>query len=175
MSLPWKLDNPYYHMTHIVHYEYHLLIFTFTFALQFRAVKSNLHKSFGIWMHPWRIRIAKGRGNRMIKEQRDHHRNPQDLVGFVSASYFRGRSQTSFTNFVDNLFFLFFWPPIPLIWHYLPYKRWQKVDNYWLPSLCQRSLWALLRERSIFCDFFHHTVIIYYLKKVVEYLSTLVL
>ena len=125
VSFPWKLDNPYYHMTHIVHYEYHLLIFTFTFALQFRAVKSNLHKSFGIWMHPWRIRIAKGRGNRMIKGQRDHHRNPQDLVGFVSASYFRGRSQTTLTSF----FFLFFDHL-----RYLLYKRWQKVDIFWLPT-----------------------------------------
>ena len=95
------LENSTTHTTNItiVHYEYHLLIFKFTFALQFRAVKSNLHKSFGIWMHPWRIRIAKGRGNRMIKEQRDHHRNPQDLVGFVSASYFRGRSQITLTFF----------------------------------------------------------------------------
>ena len=109
-----KTRQPILPMTHIAHYEYHLLIFKFTFALQFRAVKSNLHKSFGIWMHPWRTRIAKGRGNRMIKGQRDHHRNPQDLVGFVSASYFRGRSQTTLTSF-----FFFFFDHL----RYLLYKR----------------------------------------------------
>ena len=118
------LENSTTHTTNItiVHYEYHLLIFKFTFALQFRAVKSNLHKSFGIWMHPWRIRIAKGRGNRMIKGQRDHHRNPQDLVGFVSASYFRGHSQTSLTSF----FFFFD--------HILPY-----VDIIYLINVNKKS------------------------------------
>ena len=137
VSFPWKLDNPYYHMTHIVHYKYHLLIFTFTFALQFRAVKSNLHKSFGIWMHPWRIRIAKGRGNRMIKGQRDHHRNPQDLVGFVSASYFRGRSQTTLTSFL----FLFL---TTYVIYFINVDKKSTFFDYSPTSSFQRSLWTPL-------------------------------
>ena len=40
--------------------------------------------------------------------------------------------------------FGFFWPPTPLRWHSLPYKRWQKVCflDYLPTSSCQRSLWT---------------------------------
>ena len=39
--------------------------------------------------------------------------------------------------------FGFFWPPIPLRWHFLPYERWQKVEIFGppTPSSCKRSLW----------------------------------
>ena len=28
----------------------------------------------------------------------------------------------------------FFWPPTPLRWHFLPNKRWQKVDIFGQPN-----------------------------------------
>ena len=43
--------------------------------------------------------------------------------------------------------FVFFWPPTPLCWHFLPYKRWQKSQHFWTsyPPLlvnvvCKRQL-----------------------------------
>ena len=50
----------------------------------------------------------------------------------------RGRSQTTFTRFG------FFWPPTPLRWHFLWYKRWPKVDifDHLPPSSCKYSLWT---------------------------------
>ena len=62
-----------------------------------------------------------------------------DLVVITYIS-FRGRSKTTLTSFWH------FWPPTPLRWHFLPYKRWQKstfIDYLPVPpSSCKRCLWT---------------------------------
>ena len=52
------------------------------------------------------------------------------------ASVHRGRSQTTLTSFC---LFLITYPPC---WHFLPYKRWQKVDIFGPTTSCKRSLWT---------------------------------
>ena len=50
-------------------------------------------------------------------------------MGLRNRFTIRGRSQITLT------IFHFFWPPIPLRWHLLPYKCWPKVYIFGLPTL----------------------------------------
>ena len=76
---------------------------------------------------------------------------------------FRGGSQTTLTRF-----WLFFWPPTPLRWHFLPYKRWQKVKIFdYLPtSFCQRSLWTppcFNYQNKVCCYRLNSTLVVAYI------------
>ena len=63
----------------------------------------------------------------------------QSLAYFPAACYTTGA-----VHKLRRQFFGLFWPPTLLRWHFLPYKRWQKVDilDYLPPSSFQRSLWT---------------------------------
>ena len=56
----------------------------------------------------------------------------------------RGRSQTTLTRF------WLFWPPTPRRWHFLTYKRWQKVKIFGLPSSTYPPLVVNVCERSLY-------------------------
>ena len=67
----------------------------------------------------------------------DHKLSKHLLRGIVSVkilltfSKYNGllvRSQTTLTSW------WLFWPPIPLCWHFIPYKHWRKVNISGLPT-----------------------------------------
>ena len=63
----------------------------------------------------------------------------QLLLPATARNKVRAGSKTTLTSFwfFDHL-------PTPPCWQFLPYKRWQKVNIFGLPtpSSCQRSLWT---------------------------------